>query len=1467
MMQDELIQKMLFGHGCPLVPLTVKPGIKRNFVWVSGHALQLGFGGNADVLSYGPRRRYTAAIVGQSLGTVEARRRVLFSGKTGQMLRGWLEGMGLIAPEDVYLASILKTQALEPKKFLVGWVNQQRAITMIELLAARPTYVLALGADTMKFFFGKRKAKLQGAEGRWAQIVWDLRAGEDEDKTDENQYTFYVMPCTNPAALEYEQRQEDIERIQGVVKSFVDTVNNATAGTANADTLALILGGGVAQTLVSTTRLEVDTYRVIEDVRELEEAFAEVGANAAMRLVGVDAEWQGSHPQNSNARLRCIQFAWQPGKAIVLKIHDSVGNPGLIGLDGQLGRHAWLEAFEIIRRAFATHRLRVAGFFYGADHEWLAYYGLDLMEFYEAASSPEACREEGGFAVELALAAVDELSKNNLETVRWRYTQVGDYFGPFNQYKEAATLKASKAVKSLMSQGYGWIPDDVLFPYAGGDADVTLQGALALMGHLDHDANGRNAWRPYWLALRASPTVAEIMRTGMPFNPRRCAELGINYDKALRRVMRAFRKSVNWPTFNIDNWREICEVMYGQRYSPARDKLTGGRLRLRPPGAKTLCLEPVIDNDQKSPMLWEDVRAAGLEDLRTPSTGAKAMGILRKSELVESRRQSVNGMITVETSPPEALNQLFDAKSIRQVQKNFIGKPMIAEDGSSVWFTQGYGLEVCDDGYLRCFMSQTKETGRWSAAMPNLHNLPKRKENNYKNALKELYLGWLRTCFQAPEGYILVESDYSSAELFMLAIASGDEVLWDHCQRNLLPEEDPYFIDPHAGLCVEGFKLACKPTKTGLKTLGKGYLRDVAKCIAAGELLGTALGWVPVELLAEGVREGEVMPHSGSRGLQSDIGLTPLQAVTYVGERDCVTVELYGGYSITTTPEHRHYVLTERGGVEYLEAKKLRYGDYALVAFESYASKKSPRLPDAVDRLMRELDSMDWYSEEEGLTQDGAVFLGILIGAQRRMLAEAATNRALVTIRDIDVATQQQVVELLNKYLGEHAAAGDAVDPTRIYLHSGMWLQLGKAMQQCGWGEIPNALFLWPHALRAAYAYGFTLAVASGVRQGIGLRLTAESAKAYQRLLQSLGWRVHYKLNQAKQFAWISPYGHAATKFLQACRDGDIDQLGELLQEAETVAYPILPTWIRAVAREHSIRLPTSHGDVPYSEGSQWIEHLLSHLAVKGYRLTVEQREQVQRIKDCIEANLVPVLVERVVPAGSRKVYDFQTNEDRGRVLIVNGVATHNSVIYGWAYGRMAPAIVVGAKEEGISVTLDETQRLLATLAGKYYRAAAYLEAAAARVEYGFLYTPMGRIRRCPHSTDNRKLNGYGREFKNAPIQGGVADVVNTAAYNLREARKQRGMTFHILMQIHDAFMFMVRYAEVYELCNEVIPKAMCKDVPIVPFHLDGSRVETQTPKFMGCGIGLSFRWGEAASKEELESVGVLTEKIERLEL
>ena len=223
---------------------------------------------------------------------------------------------------------------------------------------------------------------------------------------------------------------------------------------------------------------------------------------------------------------------------------------------------------------------------------------------------------------------------------------------------------------------------------------------------------------------------------------------------------------------------------------------------------------------------WHELVARNTQHNYNPSTDRETLGILVNAATPENER---------------AMRLLRDLRFLGQILQSALRLPATDDSGSIVRdddgdavFDAGLLSHVNIDGRVRTRMKQTLETGRAATAHPNLQNISKRREEDYRRILGDSYLFPIRSILCAAEGHVLVEADIKSAELAGMAWLSGDEQMTEDVRRNCLPEAHPDYFEIHSNTAVQAFRLDCAPTKEGLKSIGKKHLRVGAKNVNFG---------------------------------------------------------------------------------------------------------------------------------------------------------------------------------------------------------------------------------------------------------------------------------------------------------------------------------------------------------------------------------------------------------------------------------------------------------------------------------------------------------------------------------------------------------------------------------------------------------------------------------------------------------
>ncbi len=203
-------------------------------------------------------------------------------------------------------------------------------------------------------------------------------------------------------------------------------------------------------------------------------------------------------------------------------------------------------------------------------------------------------------------------------------------------------------------------------------------------------------------------------------------------------------------------------------------------------------------------------------------------------------------------------------------------------------------------------------------------------------------------------------------------------------------------------------------------------------------------------------------------------------------------------------------------------------------------------------------------------------------------------------------------------------------------------------------------------------------------------------------------------------------------------------------------------------------------------------------------------------------------------------------------------VAAKN-VIFGIPYGRQALAISRQCREEGVVITVGDTQKLIDMYFEKYQQTIRFITECQERVEDPrWLVTAFLRYRRFIQTFDKSVLGDQQRQAQNFPIQGGVADAISRAIDQLWCYRLQRPeILFRFLLQIHDAILFEVPIPQLRPFVKEVLPECMVNRVPIWPRHLNGELIARDEPYHFGIDTTVQLNWGEDISEATARRLGI----------
>jgi len=764
--------------------------------------------------------------------------------KAGQFFLDTSKAYG-VDPSSWYVTYLFKClhpeDANKGSRLKAGWLAESFPILQYEIQQVAPSYILLFGAEAVKAVFG-HKAKITELTGSVLDYTYVDFNG--------NEKTAKCVACTSPHAVIRSSDSEEEAKYKSAFGLFANTIQGITV----------------------TDDIE---HIAVHNIQEWRELMSRIMTECTDKIIAIDGEWSGQHPQNDNAQLRTIQISWKHKTAATIVLKSELGENfarmypmpeeetiGGVAANSHFNKLAKSleEKGEILydySKGFSDKDLAevksnfywlwmnyiVCGHFLDSDIETLAYNGF-IPNIWTLPPIPTTAEEYKAtiaagkpclFDTAMAAHAYNETDDHSLTgQFMLRCPTVPRYDVPMDEWATAYCKK--QGIKRKELPGYAQCPDHILIPYACYDADVTRRLALFYMENLSCDPYGLDCWIPFTNSMQQWPVFLEMNCTGLVVDRARMNDLASLYSDKCEKILAKIKRDTKWGTLNLNSAFQLRELLFGEKYNFAKQ---GGQLR--PVGALALNLTPLYSTQKGMP--WEKaVKEDG--DLAVPACDSRSIAMLSHQYEVkfEASKKPSDKFIS------QLLANIRSYKLLRKVLSYVLKEADVDDEGNAT--EQGLAAYICDDGKLRTHLYQTLDTGRAASARPALQNISKRREADYKAIVGDAYIAPLRTILRASPGHMLVWSDIKGAELAACAILADDNQMLAHVQRNLLPEDDPDFYDIHSALCCAAFHLDCDPTKAGLEAVGMKHLRIVAKSIIFGLMYGRGAA-----AIAEAVKE------------------------------------------------------------------------------------------------------------------------------------------------------------------------------------------------------------------------------------------------------------------------------------------------------------------------------------------------------------------------------------------------------------------------------------------------------------------------------------------------------------------------------------------------------------------------------------------------------------------------------------
>ncbi len=359
------------------------------------------------------------------------------------------------------------------------------------------------------------------------------------------------------------------------------------------------------------------------------------------------------------------------------------------------------------------------------------------------------------------VAVTEEKGTHSLKTLAWVYTDMGGYDDELDAYKaEHPECNPDNGLGH-----YGNIPLSILYRYAAADADCTfrLDGILRPLVEAEFADL-------YWKIIHpASEALYNMQLEGAPIDMKWWKHLNEEYPKMMDDILMRLRE-----------FSEVITLEHSLTYNALRKKKQERKKRFQ-------------DRVDKVTNLYEsgDIAAAERADRRL------------KADLERAKSRPVTvAPITFNPGSPDQKRMLFvdvmgfvitkktkngDISTDKEVLKELWAEtkhPIVQLIGKWTKMHTLYSMFVEDlpnkigrDGRLRGgYLLFGTETGRLSCVNPNLQQLPK---NPKEDDFIDVKLPSIKKLFMAPKGWVLMEFDYSQAELRVLGSFSDAQLLID----------------------------------------------------------------------------------------------------------------------------------------------------------------------------------------------------------------------------------------------------------------------------------------------------------------------------------------------------------------------------------------------------------------------------------------------------------------------------------------------------------------------------------------------------------------------------------------------------------------------------------------------------------------------------------------------------------------
>ena len=712
-------------------------------------------------------------------------------------------------------------------------------------------------------------------------------------------------------------------------------------------------------------------------------------------------------------------------------------------------------------------------------------------------------------------------------------------------------------------------------------------------------------------------------------------------------------------------------------------------------------------------------------------------------------------------------------------------------------------------------------TGRLSSVDPNLQNIPIRTQEGRE----------IRRAFVAAPGHCFVAADYSQIELRVLAHITKDPGLIEVFEQGQ---------DIHAATAAQLFNVP-------MEQVDKNQ-RRVAKCVAAGTLVITERGILPIEQLATAL-PGQVADLSCEIAQE---GNKRARATGFYngGVQPTIRITTERGYVLEATAKHKVRTIDVDGSYIWSELGQLAVGEYVALARGALLFGKDSAF-DFISRRRNDTKSQ----VPEHMTPTFARFLGYYV-AEGNDSSSHSSKSVIINNNDPDVLADLRNLSITLVGRPPHELV-DKNGVTRLSWHSSKLADLLEFLA-VGSGaankRIPDLIMCASYESVTEFLRAYFEGDGS-----ISKSFISAASKSYtliqqlQTLLLNLGivaylehrdvpnYGRHYKLRiigRESRENFATHIGFVSSR--------KRSRLVELLQKDVTHEPILLPSQVGRLKRMY----------VKTKRDLRETIHMCIRTKSLTVGLTYRRLGVISRdFPDQEDIDLLDLQAHRErnlfydriasIEHTESQVYDLIVPENN--TYIANGFVSHNTVVFGVIYGISAFGL-----SQRLGMERGASQALINALFERFPGLRRYIDETLERGRRdGYVSTLFGRKRRMEAlRASGPQRQAAEREAINAPIQGTAADLMKIAMINLAQALSERLPRTRMLLQVHDELILEAPEDEVAAakaLIREVMEGAYKLELPALTadgqpiLDEEGKPVMRHIPLEVGVESGTSW--------------------------